>query len=370
MVGGCVRDALLGKTPYDWDICTNALPRETIACFADFHTVPTGEEHGTVTVIIDQTPMEVTTYRIDGAYTDGRHPDDVAFTRSLQEDLARRDFTVNAMAFHPEKGLVDHYGGQADLSAQRLRCVGEPAVRFAEDALRILRGFRFASQLGFALERETEKSALALLPTLERVAIERIYQELSKLICGTHAHRVLEQYPQVAEAVFPFAEKVSSDTLQALGRLPACQALRFGMIYRDNPKALEGLYALRAPKALAEQASFLAKNGSHLLPDTCGELQKQIYWFGKTAIEQMLIYQTALQILPQNTPVCWNVIQQQGLCCSLKDLAVSGRDLMQIGFPADHTLGEALERLLFSVMEGTIPNQKEALLAYAATIKN
>ncbi|MBR5533460.1 MAG: tRNA nucleotidyltransferase, partial [Ruminiclostridium sp.] len=203
IVGGCVRDHLLGITPKDYDITTSALPEETKAVFSGFSVIETGIRHGTVTVMMEGEPLEITTYRVDGGYTDARHPDQVTFTRSLREDAARRDFTMNAMAYAPGEGIQDFFGGQADVQAGIIRAVGDPAVRFQEDALRILRGIRFAAVLGFALEPETEQAARQYAPLLQKVSAERIAQELGKLLCGKYAGRILATYPDILGQFIP-----------------------------------------------------------------------------------------------------------------------------------------------------------------------
>ena len=203
-VGGCVRDSLLGKAPSDWDIATSALPQETKACFAGERLVEAGAAHGTIAwVPSGGHPIEITTFRSDGAYTDGRHPDSVAFSRRLEDDLSRRDFTVNAMAWHPQRGLVDLFHGQEDLSAGLLRCVGEPARRFSEDALRILRCLRFSSQLGFAIHPDTSWALWEKRELLLALSHERVREELTKLLCGQGAAAVLRQYAAVVFTVLP-----------------------------------------------------------------------------------------------------------------------------------------------------------------------
>ena len=174
-VGGCVRDSALGKEPHDWDMTTSALPEETMAVFADYPVIETGIKHGTVTIVVDGEPLEITTYRVDGSYSDGRHPDGVSFTRSLEADMARRDFTINAMAAHPEKGIVDCFGGLEDLKNGVIRCVGDPERRFSEDALRILRAMRFSAVLGFPVEEKTAEALLKIRENLRHVAMERIF---------------------------------------------------------------------------------------------------------------------------------------------------------------------------------------------------
>ncbi|MBP5159801.1 MAG: CCA tRNA nucleotidyltransferase, partial [Lachnospiraceae bacterium] len=191
-VGGCVRDSLLGRTPEDWDITTSASPDEVKVLFK--RTVDTGIEHGTVTVMIDKTGYEVTTYRVDGKYKDGRHPESVTFTRSLEEDLKRRDFTINAMAFNENDGIVDLFDGRKDLEARLVRCVGDPRQRFGEDALRILRAVRFSAQLGFEIEEETAKAMGELAGTLEKISAERIRTELDKLLASDHPEKLMKAY--------------------------------------------------------------------------------------------------------------------------------------------------------------------------------
>ena len=204
-VGGCVRDMICGRTPHDWDLCTSAMPWETKACFLDCTMLTIGEKHGTITVLWNGEPYEITTYRVDGTYTDCRRPEEVTFVRSLEEDLRRRDFTMNAMAYHPERGLVDLCGGRDDLAAGVLRCMGDPERRFSEDALRILRGLRFAACYRLALEPETAAAAVRLAPLLGRIAVERIDTEFQKLLLadGDAAAEILRQYPTVWNTIFP-----------------------------------------------------------------------------------------------------------------------------------------------------------------------
>ena len=204
-VGGCVRDACMGRAYADIDLCTSALPRQTEAVLAaaDIRYIETGLQHGTVTAVLNGRTYEITTFRTDGSYTDSRHPDGVTFVPEVETDLARRDFTVNAMAYHPVRGLVDPFGGQADMKAKCLRCVGEPRLRFTEDALRILRALRFAAVLGFTLEEETAKAAFELKERLHLVSAERIYVELKKLLLGDWAFDVLVEYKEIIGVVVP-----------------------------------------------------------------------------------------------------------------------------------------------------------------------
>lgn len=249
-VGGCVRDALLGRQPNDWDLTTSALPEQIKACFANRRVIETGIKHGTVTVLDGGVPYEITTYRLDGAYSDHRRPDSVEFVSDLKEDLRRRDFTVNAMACHPETGVVDLFGGQDDLRAGIIRCVGEPEHRFTEDALRILRALRFASTYDFAIAPATGRAALKLAPTLQNVSPERIFVELKKLLCGKGARRVLAEYSDILFTIFPalapmrgcaqnnphHAYDVWTHTLIALENAPADPVYRLTMLFHDSGK--------------------------------------------------------------------------------------------------------------------------------------
>ena len=202
-VGGCVRDSLLGKQPNDWDITTSARPSQTAACFSDFRTVETGIEHGTLTVLVNGTPLEITTYRNDGEYLDNRHPKQVTFSHRIEDDLCRRDFTVNAMAYHPVRGLVDLFDGRADLTRRRIVCVGDATTRFHEDGLRILRAIRFASVLDFSIEEETARAIHACRSLLSNIAAERIREEFCKLLCGVGAVRILREYADVIGVFLP-----------------------------------------------------------------------------------------------------------------------------------------------------------------------
>ncbi|MBQ6445031.1 MAG: tRNA nucleotidyltransferase, partial [Clostridia bacterium] len=206
VVGGCTRDALLRDAPKDWDITTSALPAETLSVFSDFRTIETGLQHGTVAVLLDGMLLEITTYRVDGTYKDSRHPDEVTFTRSIDEDLARRDFTMNAIAYSPARGYEDLYGGASDIKAHLIRCVGDPETRFTEDALRILRALRFSSVLGFAIEEQTASAIHALKERILHVAWERISAELLQLLCGKDVYRVLQDYRDVFAVLFPELE--------------------------------------------------------------------------------------------------------------------------------------------------------------------
>ena len=249
-VGGCVRDSLLGRAPKDWDICTDALPEDMQRIFRCDHLIETGLKHGTLTVMKGGEPYEVTTFRVDGEYTDHRHPDGVHFVTEVREDLARRDFTVNAMAWNPKTGVVDAFGGREDLARGVIRCVGDAETRFGEDALRIMRALRFASVYGFAIEEETARAIHRLKDTLQDVAAERIRVELAKLLCGQGAGQILREYSDVLFAILPqlaamhgfdqhtpyHAYDVWEHTVRAVESVPANEVLRLTMLLHDSGK--------------------------------------------------------------------------------------------------------------------------------------
>ena len=252
VVGGCVRDRLLGREPADWDIATSALPDETRRIFADRSVIDTGIRHGTVSVLLDGQPLEITTYRIESAYSDHRHPDTVSFTRSLREDLRRRDFTINAMAYHPIDGLQDFFGGQADLKARIVRCVGDPRQRFEEDALRIVRALRFASVLGCSIDGATKTALLEQAPSLSQIAVERVAHELQRLLCGDHVLPILMDYAAVLTVILPelgpmighpqpnpyHRYTVYEHTARTVQAIPPSPARRWTMLLHDSGNLL------------------------------------------------------------------------------------------------------------------------------------
>lgn len=363
-VGGCVRDMLLGHTPYDFDVCTNATPQEMLACFCEFRTVPTGIEHGTVTVIVQNQPVEVTTYRIDGEYADSRHPDAVSFTSSLKEDLARRDFTVNAMAYHPQRGLVDLYGGREDLNRGVIRCVGDPMLRFSEDALRILRGLRFASSLGFSLEPSLVAAMETLCSTLQKVAMERVFVEFTKLLCGKGATEILQEYAPILSPLFCLEQQ----NISLLSKVPVTPVFRYAALLRNHPDVKVFLKNLKASNELIAQVEPLVFLQTQRPPNTLFETRKWVFRYGVDCVEKMPVLFQANDIDSTLFEEYVSMIQQQNLCCSLKDLAVNGKDLLALGIPKGEGLGAMLNTLLFSVMEGTLENRKEDLLAFAKAL--
>ncbi len=414
LVGGWVRDCLLGSPPGDWDLCTAATPEETMAVFGDCRVIPTGLKHGTVTVLLAGLPLEITTFRVDGPYSDARRPDHVSFTRSIKEDLARRDFTVNAMAYHPQRGLFDPWGGQADLKARLIRCVGDAQVRFEEDPLRILRGLRFAAALGFALEVETERAMGEKTPKLSLVAAERIAQELKKLLCGKDAGRILLSYTDILGQILPellpmkgflqhtkyHCYDVLTHTAVALDHTPPEVNLRLAVLLHDMGKPgtftrdKEGrghfyghgklsakmgeaiLRRLRFDKASQEEILTLIKLHDTPIDLDEGILRRWLSRLGPEIFRKLLVVKRAdnLGQAPQyhdrqahydRVEALAEKILREGQALTLHDLAVKGGDLLALGY-AGREVGTALDTLLEALLDGRVKNQRAALLSYLA----
>lgn len=332
-VGGCVRDTFLHLPCSDFDITTSALPEETRAVFSDYKVIETGIRHGTVTVMMDL-PLEITTFRVDLGYTDGRHPDAVAFTRSLREDLARRDFTINAMASRDGK-IIDPFGGLADIAGKRIRAVGDPYVRFREDALRILRGLRFAATLKFEIERETAAAMEAEKENLKNVSVERITEEIRRLSVGAHASRLVRNHLSVLRAVIPGL----NPDLKKLASLPPASPLRLAALLGD----VRALDSLRLSNREADAVRFL------LTAEVPTDPKRSLRRYGAWYTMLLYLYHELEFTMPD---VIWKV----------KQLAVSGDDLLALGLSGVQ-IGETLEALLDAVMAGEVRNEREELLA-------
>ena len=411
-VGGCVRDSLLGRHPDDWDVTTSALPEETMAVFAG-HAIPTGVQHGTVTVRSDHKSVEVTTYRVDGTYLDHRRPDSVTFTRSLEEDLQRRDFTVNAMAMGLRGEVKDPFGGQVDLKDGVLRCVGDPDRRFGEDALRILRGLRFAAVLGFAIDPETAESIHRNRNLLKEIAAERIQVELMKLLCGPFASKVLREYPDVVGVFWPeilpmvgFDQKnyhhcydVWEHTLHALDATPRDAVLRCTVLLHDigKPKCFtvdeggvghfyghgavsleladEMLRRLRCSNEFRDTVVRLVEWHDRMIPVNEKGVRKALRRLGETDLRRLIAVKRAdnlgqapefwgrQQELDEGEAIMEKLLEEQA-CFSLKQMAVNGHDILRLGVTGPQ-IGQTLDALLDEIVNGTLPNEREALLEAA-----
>lgn len=413
IVGGCVRDSFLYKTPYDWDITTSALPEDTLTVFSEFKTIETGLKHGTVTVIIDGNMLEITTMRVDGEYSDNRHPDSVNFTDKITLDLSRRDFTVNAMAYNPETGLCDPFGGREDLSRKIIKCVGDPDTRFEEDALRILRGLRFSSVLGFEIEDETAGAVMRNRRLLDNVAAERKRVELVKLLCGRDVRRVLTEYPLVMSQIIPELEPmfdfpqntpyhvydVWTHTVKSIENAPPETVYRMAMLLHDTGKpqafycdddgtahfkghqqiscdiSLEVLHRLRFSKSETEEISRLV-----LFHDTrpTGERVDTLLTASQLGAGFMKkLYPVLIADAKAQNPVLFSSTrerleksrrhlleaEEKGIPLSIKELDVSGREINSIGIKGRMT-GEALAFLLRDVITGKVENSRDNLLEY------
>lgn len=366
VVGGCVRDTLLGRVPKDWDVCTNALPEEMQQVFADCHVIETGLQHGTLTVMYHHEPFEVTTFRVDGEYTDHRHPDEVIFVADVKEDLSRRDFTVNAMAWSPETGLVDAFGGQEDLAAGVIRCVGDPRKRFDEDALRIMRALRFAAVYGFSIDPATDAAIHELKDTLVDVAAERIRVELAKLLCGQGVGDILRAYPDVLQVIMPPLSRVAWPTTVAAVEAmeTASETLRLTMLLHQlSPaEAKAALTSLKPDNFTRDRVLMLVTNQDYPFKPTRHSLLTALSLFGETEMYELLAVRRAkgAKDVDALQDVLGDVLRD-GVCYSVKDMAINGRDLMALGVKGK-AVGEYLKHLLSLLLAESIPNEREALL--------
>ena len=387
-VGGCVRDSLLGRTAHDWDLCTSALPQQVMELFGAAQCIPTGLQHGTVTIKYGGQLYETTTFRTEGSYTDGRHPDEVQFVPDVREDLARRDFTINAMAYNEAEGLVDPFGGQKDLQNGLLRAVGEPQQRFTEDALRILRLYRFAARFGFVLDAATARAARQLAPHLDCISAERIQEELAKLLAAPQPGAYLEPavlavvLPELTPAALEAAKPVVDACPAGEENLPVRWAALLGALGETDTRRV--LKRLRCSNACIEETAVLVretagqgvseeKAPAHA-PVHAGEvaIRQLLGRYGLCTVERLCALCAALH--PQNAPACTFASQRarqldaDGVCCRVSQLAVNGRDLMAAGIPAGPALRRVLEALLDGVIRAEYPNEKPALLAAAQKI--
>ena len=412
LVGGCVRDLLMERHPADWDVATAATPAQVTALFAP-DALPTGLQHGTVTVRLDGKDFEVTTFRRDGAYRDSRHPDHVEFTHSLEEDLARRDFAINAMAMDSRGTIVDPFGGQEDLRHKVLRCVGEPDKRLTEDALRIMRGLRFAATLNLAIDRPTSDALHRHQTQLREIAVERVTAELTKLLCGNAVAEVLLDYTDVIGTVIPeilpsvgFAQHnrhhcydVWEHSVRALAAVPPDPIVRYALLLHDLGKpetffldadgtghfyshdrasaaiAQQVCRRLRLDRRTSENIELLVRWHDVEIPLTEKGIRRQLRRMGEENLRRLLVvkrgdnlaqhpaYRGRQEHIAQLEQLL-DLVLQADQCFSLKQLSVKGNDLIDIGLSGP-AVGQALEDLLDQVVEGKLPNDREMLLLYA-----
>ncbi len=376
VVGGCVRDHVLKIQPNDYDICTSATPSEMQQVFFSFRTIETGLRHGTLTVMMEGEPLEITTFRQDGEYLDNRHPKEVTFTRNLENDLSRRDFTVNAMAYHPERGVVDLFGGQEDCKNKIIRCVGNANTRFEEDALRILRALRFAGRLQFSIEEETKKAIFAKMHLLHRISAERIAAELSGLLLSSGAQEILQEFaPVLFTVLWQLNTKEYPFSLQVLAHSEKTQPLRFAALLfplgAENAKA--ALQQLKLPNRLQEDVFSLIHFQS--LPLSEENMLYALSQTGDALIFPLLSYQRAFSAAKDGQNASLYAEREKQLsekarqliasdaCYTLSRLAVKGSDLASLGIKGP-AIGKTLQNLLEQVAKGKIENKKEVLLSF------
>ena len=409
-VGGCVRDSLLGRTPQDWDLCTSARPEQVLALFGEGQCIPTGLQHGTVTIKYGGQLYETTTFRTEGAYTDGRHPDEVHFVPDVRQDLARRDFTINAMAYNDAEGLIDPFGGQQDLQQGILRAVGDPATRFEEDALRILRLYRFAARFGFAIDPPTGQAARALCAHLDCVSVERIEEELSKLLAAPAPAAYLDEkilkviIPELSAQALQAAKPVVDACPAGTEDLPVRWAALLMSLGEDGTR--KALKRLRCSNACIEQTVVLVREvhpgafssdtiwgipspallpaaaGSHppdgpqrnsrtglgqdAAPDTVIRIRKLLGRYDLHTVQRLAALGAAMEPEQAADFAAQAELAAQldadGVCCRVSQLAVNGRDLMAAGIPAGPGLRRTLEALLDAVIRGQLPNEQQCLL--------
>ena len=419
-VGGCVRDTLLGRAPHDWDLCTAAPPEAVKAAFPGERVLETGIRHGTVTLLTSEGPLEITTFRTEGLYSDSRHPDSVAFVSDVGEDLRRRDFTVNAMAYSPARGLRDDFGGQADLAAGILRCVGDPAERFGEDALRILRAMRFAARYGFTVEENTARAMLDCRELLTRVSPERCFTELKGILCAPGAGTILREFPQVIFTILPELEPmwgfdqhmpehhqwdVWGHVTRAVDAVEPETVLRLTMLFHDCGKpatfstdsdtgkshfyghpavgarmADAMLRTLRCDNDTRETVVTLVEHHGDRSEGSVKAVRRLLSQLGEENMRRLK--KVRLADAAAHTPetcarmtaratedqrIVEELLAREGRM-TLKSLAVGGAELRALGLEAGPRMGWVLQTLLEDVINETVPNQREALLARAAEL--
>lgn len=358
-VGGCVRDTLLGRMPGDWDITTSALPEQVKALF--YRTIDTGIEHGTVTVMLEHVGYEVTTYRIDGEYEDGRHPKQVEFTSNLLEDLKRRDFTINAMAYSQSTGIVDAFDGMGDLEKRTIRCVGDAMERFTEDALRILRAIRFSAQLDFSIEEETWNAIFQIAPNIAKVSKERIQVELTKTLLSDNPERIRQVFETgISRYISSSFSRIPWENVQISAELPKKKYVRWAAFLRlvSSEQAVQILKDLKLDNdTIAKVRTLVSWSGAEIekkasaVRHAMSRMEPEVW----DALMELNGYDEEIRSLSSQ-------IRENGDCLSLKNLAVKGADLIAAGVKPGKELGDILNQMLDLVLECPEKNEKEILL--------
>lgn len=375
-VGGCIRDSLIGKEPEDWDICTSALPEETEKIFSGERIIETGLKHGTVTVLLDRTNYEVTTFRTESGYSDFRRPDNVSFVKNIAEDLKRRDFTVNAMAYNNKKGLIDIYGGREDLEKRLIKCVGNPHERFSEDALRIMRAVRFAGVLGFEIEEKTASAVRNDRLLLKNIAAERISAEFMKLLMSENPHMIYD-YKEVIGVFVDRAENIEKNEAELIGDLSRKKSVRLAFLlntlYKNDDNAGGLIHAalkkLKLDNRLIEKTERIISCMKKPVPENLADCRFLASELGIEAVSdcaQILSAEKSAQNGDLKNVMKWiEQIENCGLCTSIRELKISGNDLIGAGITDGMKIGKLLHLALGEVMRENLKNEKRELLAYA-----
>lgn len=413
VVGGCVRDHLMNRTINDYDMTTSASTEELKEMFGEFNLILAGEKHGTITPVIDGEPLEITTFRTDGEYSDGRHPEEVIFVKSFYEDSSRRDFTMNSIGYNPKTGFKDFHGGIADIENKIVRCVGDAENRFGEDALRIMRAVRFASQLGFSLDEKTKEAAIKLRDNLKMISKERVFTELKKLLMGDNAENVLNEYMIILTSVIPeladiidYDQKnhhhvytLSGHTAKVVSCLPKDETLRLAGLFHDiskpgcatvdemgekhfrgHPsagceKTMEILSNLRCDNKTMEDVYLLIKYHDVDIEENSKTVKRMLSKIGERIFFMLMDLKIA-DNLAQNPEfrrtdkferlkdIAREIISESQ-CFSLKDMMINGKDIISLGYHPSKKIGECLEHLLELIMDEKIPNEKESLIKEA-----
>ncbi len=365
IVGGCVRDLLLDKTPDDFDITTSANPNQIMEVFKEHKLLTVGIKHGTVTVVLNKTPYEITTYRIDKDYSDNRHPDTVEFTKNLIDDLSRRDFTINAMAYNHKLGIIDAFNGQKDLASHIIRTVDDPEKRFNEDALRMLRALRFASTLNFKIESKTAKSIFENHHLISNISKERITSELKKLICGKKAGIIFERFSEVFEGLIPPFKNTNK---MVLDLCPTDISIRLATLFDFKEDITEALSHLCFDKATVKKAVTLVENKRSKFIGTKVDIKRALRELGKETFLDLLDLQKSISLYTKAE--CLNLynlthqIIDNNECYNISMLDITGDDLIALGVPKGIAVGKRLDNILDSVISGIVENDKEKIIDY------
>ncbi len=360
LVGGCVRDSILGRPFSDYDITTNAEPEIIKNIFREYRTIETGIKHGTVTVIIDQLPIEITTYRIDGDYTDNRRPDTVLFSKNIYDDLSRRDFTINAIAYNSE--YVDLFGGMEDIRNRIIRCVGDPSKRFSEDALRIMRALRFSSCLNFEIEEKTSQAILENRELLKNISGERIFTEFKKMLLGVNVSNVVNQYEKVFISIFK-GENYSART-EYIKNCPLDVGVRLACFFANDLNYKNSIKKLKPDNKTKNRVCLSIQNKNlELLPDPIS-IKKHLRKYGKENLSDILHLKRAERQNIEDIESCFKNILKNNECYCMEQLDINGNDILSLGI-CGKKIGDILNELLDKVIENKIENKKEVLIDYA-----